>query len=257
MSLADAIVRLQRGNPDRRYAMDPAHLAAIRNYLAMTSRAYDVPYTRRRAEPELTSVLGERHPQFSGLLDDVLHNHDHESLAVALDLHNDVTGEETPPDAHYTGPSSRLDLIHLLAGLHHGIGGQGNVDVPNQFGQQAVDDEAVRSAVRRGVVGGMGRQDAPFGRHLNALITHLRTPRTDQRLMGHGNNLRDLLAGVQDPNDDYNPLRLVPLHDEIDATHETLRGSHPNNEMTALAGTTSNHSVDVLHRAINAMMRGQ
>lgn len=116
--LAQHFARLKR---PIRYAMDPAHAQAIRNYLAIASRAEGVPQRFR----ELTGNLMGRMPPLAIQAHTALtENHDPGSLLALLDQLHDSGVDFGPATAH--PPSAGNALLAILGALHHNIAGYGD-----------------------------------------------------------------------------------------------------------------------------------
>lgn len=137
MSLAETMVRLSRGTPTRRYAMDPAHAAAIRNYLAMATRALG---TRSRHGVALrdmqTHIGGKDLSAFNDLLRMLHTEHDPVGLA-ALDLFSDAADEP-----HAESPVS--DLLQRLRTMSGVLG----TPAVGQFTRPGLSGEPIRNVVR-------------------------------------------------------------------------------------------------------------
>lgn len=218
MSLAETMVRLSRGKPDRRYAMDPAHVEAIRNYLSLMSRGYNVPRIGRAAQPRLGAVLGDKLPLFNELLRGVTQDADPAALAGALDVHAETTGQDIPPDGYYVGNEPHQDLIALLAGMHHGAG-MANVLTDYTHDNLNVGGNRVMDYITR-IPGFFG--------NMNSLIGSLRQGTVRQRRPV----LADQLAGQATAarRAGYHPLATRGLYDVLDRTdrlHQELPFLNP------------------------------
>lgn len=66
--LAEAMVRLSRGMPTRKYAVDPQ----MRNYLALSSRGQGLRRLLTEAAPNLARLLGPLTPQFHGVTEELM-----------------------------------------------------------------------------------------------------------------------------------------------------------------------------------------
>jgi hypothetical protein len=109
-----------------RYAMppqtDPAHAEAMRNFLALHTRAYDLPHLAHQAGEHL------QHPLLQQLLHGILGQHDPAALGMFADAHQDITGYDpnpaiypheghTPEHAHET----LVDHLYALSRVAHGM----------------------------------------------------------------------------------------------------------------------------------------
>lgn len=139
-----------------RYAMDPAHAAAIRNYLALTTRAYDVPGLYQQARPHLPG--GREGELLHHLFSAMIGEHDPDALALFLDAHQDMTGQPTPQTAArpLVSMQPHLDLLSFVAGLHRAASGTGSPTshptifrpVAGRFAPGRLDDPLLRRRVQ-------------------------------------------------------------------------------------------------------------
>jgi hypothetical protein len=104
-----------------RYAMDPNHAAAMRNFLALQSRAYDLTHLAHQAAPHL------QHPLLQQLLHAVLGEDDHQALGPLLDVAQDEAGLHPLPEYHHAAGEPQNALIDHLDLLHHALSGRSGV----------------------------------------------------------------------------------------------------------------------------------
>jgi len=145
------LARYLRTTDRVRYAaLDPAHEAAIRNYLALTTRAYDVPGLYQQARPHLPQ--GRDGELLHRLMQTMLAEHDPHALATFLDAHQDMTGEPSNPidfgAIMHEPEHSREMLPRTLAALHAVLGGSHHLlGVPNavqRFTPERLNDPDMR-----------------------------------------------------------------------------------------------------------------
>lgn len=152
--LAAHLQRLSR--PVRYAAMDPAHAAAIRNYLALTTRGYDVPRLYQQARPHLPG--GREGELLHHLFSAMIGEHDPDALAQFLDAHQDFTGEPMaqPGDAGHLGHPGRR-LLQTLAAIQHTVGDHPGFAFPGRrrpnymhaFSPGRLADPSIHNAVRQ------------------------------------------------------------------------------------------------------------
>ena len=159
-SLANQVQRFGRkAKPVRYAALDPAHEAAIRNYLALATRAHGIPQLHRAATPVLNQQLGPKADLFHQMIQGLLGEHDPAALGIAQDLHEEQTGYprigpehtipyfENPPPVNDGIAEAHLRL--LMAHLHHTLSGRvPGVDVPGMFGDEHMESDPVFDIVR-------------------------------------------------------------------------------------------------------------
>jgi hypothetical protein len=144
--LADAIVRLQRGKPDRRYAMDPAHHQAIQNYLRLMTRGYGMPQTLRQLSPQINQRLGEVDGPLFHRLMGAMFQGDDSAPGATLDLMHDrdiAVPHHTESMTHGEGDGDELsDFLHLLTTAHHHL--TGGLNIPGMFDYGKFHENPVR-----------------------------------------------------------------------------------------------------------------
>lgn len=145
--LAEALVRLNRGKPTRRYALDPLHQQAIQNYLSLLTRGYGMPQLHRQAQPQIGQALGRQAPLFNEILGALFQQHDPAAPGAALDLYRDhagdVPGENDDLYMHGEQGNELPDLLNRLLGAHHGL--SGGLDIPGMFHPEQLRSRPIRS----------------------------------------------------------------------------------------------------------------
>jgi hypothetical protein len=184
-----------------RYALppqtDPAHAEAMRNFLALHTRAYDLPHLAHTAQQG-----GHlQHPLIQSLLRGVLGGHEHDALGPLLDSHMDQGGQSTPMihpqvSTPWSDPGyAAFGLMNHLHALHAVLSGQGR---PDNFGPAPSPAEIHR----RYATGALrGLQIGPTAHPWLAGIEHL-APEEHQHVLRQA-----LLHGGN------NPLLHVPAYD--------------------------------------------
>lgn len=117
--------------PRVRYAVQrtpPEHAEAMRNFLALHTRAFDLPHLLGQAGGRLG------HPLLQSFLQSILGEHDYQSIGPFLDVHQDEGGPRPSPALPFSGTSwaehipedqrAHHTLIDVLAGLHALMTGQ-------------------------------------------------------------------------------------------------------------------------------------
>lgn len=167
-----------------RYALntrDPALMEAIRNYLGINLRAEGLPATLRR-EPELRE-LHRQHPVLDQAFHSLMQYGHPADLMAYLDLFDQHGGPFNPGDQQ--DPFSR-HLRNFATAIHSQ---DRQPDLLAQYNQQAVDNPALRAALRQhGTVRFPGHlwnaqrifydlpPEHPLHRQLEHVLTHLYHP---------------------------------------------------------------------------------
>jgi hypothetical protein len=185
-----------------RYALppqtDPAHAEAMRNFLALHTRAYDLPHLAHTAQQG-----GHlQHPLIQSLLRGVLGGHEHDALGPLLDSHMDQGVQSTPMihpqvSTPWSDPGyAAFGLMNHLHALHAVLSGQGR---PDNFGPAPSPAEIHR----RYATGALrGLSPGPLGHPYYAQLLNRHSGALDpaqvdlmeQAQVTGGNNPRELLV---------------------------------------------------------------
>jgi hypothetical protein len=140
--LAEAMVRLSRGKPTRRYAMDPDALVGLQNYIRLFLRGQDVP----RQHMDAQHVLQPHYDWDRDLHRDQQELFgrypDHATLAKYLDQLNMAGVEEGHPN------HALADMLPILYDLHHQLGRTPQM-IGQRFSPHALNSQPVRELVQR------------------------------------------------------------------------------------------------------------
>lgn len=192
-----------------RYAMDPAHEAAIRNYLALTTRAYDVPGIYQQARPHLPQ--GHEGALLHQLFSSLIGEHDPSALAAFLDAHQDITGQPRREDTRQHDDPHE-ELMRLLAGMHEAVTDQYRYDghpVVPQFATPRLYTPITADALRTGLGSILMGHPHSLNHALYSLLAVL-TPPLRGNLAPGAEDYGRHLANVRNT---YNPLSLVHAQD--------------------------------------------
>lgn len=128
--LAEAMVRLSRGKPTRRYALDPVHQQAIQNYLSLLTRGYGMPQLHRQAQHAIRGMGEVDGPLFNRLMTAMFQG-DESAPGAALDLLREGEHPVTSPQDRQSETDPWSDLIYHLAQSHQDL--SGGLDIPGMF----------------------------------------------------------------------------------------------------------------------------
>jgi hypothetical protein len=140
--LAEAMVRLQRGKPTQRYAMDPEALVGLQNYIRLFLRGQNVP----RQHIDAQQVLQPHYDWDKDLhrdQQDLFGRYpDHAALAKYLDQLNMAGVEE--------GHQHRAlaEMLPILHDLHHRLGQDSGL-IGQRFSPRVLASDPVRELVQR------------------------------------------------------------------------------------------------------------
>lgn len=197
-------IRYTLGTPSR---TPPEHAEAMRNFLALHTRAFDLPHLAHLAQPHL------QHPLLQSLLQSVLGEHDPQSIGPFLDAHHEMTGLPHFPGLGLVGTNDHdfalAGLLDNLAALHHASTGtatpyMGDVPSPAEIH-------------RRYATGALqGLRPGPEGRpYLNPLLREMAEPMTAYDV-NHYHALRELDRMMREPID-IDAMSFVPAYDAAHA----------------------------------------
>ena len=237
---------LARQREPIRYALDPAHEQAIRNYIRLHLRGGDY-------DNALSSLNGAHvpiHAASRGLLDQlapqVLGEHNPESLQVYLDAMQDFGGP--PGNTPFTGSNRPREqwsehglpyLINLLHGIHRGHGLLPNLQrgyTPSRVFQE---------------IGAMYREPTGYGRsladHLRDLPGFLEGIREDDPSLSFHQELGDIRKAQRSLRGAADPRVVSNMYDL-----GTRLGSHPglNHADQTMGSDLQHHSSEFLRRSV-------
>jgi hypothetical protein len=244
MGLADAIVRLQRGKPDRKYAMDPAHEQAIRTYLQMMTGGRNIRGLHKIAQPEINATYQDNPviPQAFQSFVDTGHPVD---LAAYLDMMAEQ-GHTGSAAAYGHGQKAHLQtMLDHLATMNHAVTGVGDQREPLPYVTHGFNPESMGDPEVRRLLQGYLRQPSSrtrrttidtlnsFHAALREFLPHLAGP------VGEG--VQRLREG--------NPLGAIPLH-------HAAWNPEVSERTPALADNTASTTSDIL-MGLGQYMAGQ
>lgn len=190
-----------------RYAMDPAHEQAIRNYLAIASRAMQVPTLLQNRQ--FTHMMGDDARLGGELGSTMLEQHDPASLAALIDLMSD---RGITPYSRHSNTGSLV--LPLLQQLHQNIAGHGQ-------GQAGAHPAVLRGYGDEGL-GNLQLADRT-GREVQHLVPAMYSLLNNRYAQRHLSpqleatrpHIMDLAYGGT-----RHPLSVVGLHDTLGGLHE-------------------------------------
>jgi hypothetical protein len=231
--LAERFSRIHAAAPIRFAALDPAHEQAIRNYLAIASRAQGLRSIHQSAlGQDLPQLLGSHTEHAGNLLDELMQTNHHEPLGILNDLLHDH--DLTP------GVGGSGQLMRLIQQMHaHTLGAEGvHPAVLRGYGDAAVRQPWVSANIRH-VLGSTG---GPLD-HMQFL-------------------LRSLTAGPHDlVSQSWKPIaqQLPELHNAVSpevhasdmiSMHDTVGGMLQQPEMA-----NRSHLLGALHRGTQGALQ--
>lgn len=191
-----------------RYAMDPAHEQAIRNYLAIASRAQELPRVLPQglATPQAARLLGSQQPHAQEAARTMFSENDPTSLMALVDLLHEQGMRGDP----HSSDSLTRTLYHLQQ-LHHNIAGYGQGQagahpaVLRGYGDEALNNRDVRrrvSYIARDPMSAGGYTPLEHVMRLNTLLGQQQNPRH----FTVSSHLNDLMHA-------HDPRAAIKLHD--------------------------------------------
>jgi hypothetical protein len=244
--------------PIRYAALDPAHAAAIRAYLRLAPRSYDLPHLidQANASGGLRRGFGQHYgaglaalrslfdPQYRAAMlseqDEPPHPHDDLAHVMgALDMYQDAGGRTRGDDdsGDHTGYAMGL-LSDLLDGVHHGMYGH---PVTHWYHPDRTTHPLVNQSAAHGT---NNLTSTTLPERLLHLAGALRRVHGSQQAGYPAEAAADRLQA--DPN-------MSHLADAYDLAHQAGRGSG-GDRVRGVAGDVRNHASGALSRALGTMM---
>lgn len=207
---------LKRLDTSVRYALDPAHEQAIRNYLAIASRAQNV--SAMHAAPNTQRILGDAAPLGNELHQTMMQQHDPASLAGLIDLLSDQGA--VPWTGTGTTPNHSL-LLRTLLHMNRMISGYGGRDENNKLLGAGAHPAVLRGYGDEGL-GNLQLADRT-GREVQHLVPAMYSLLNNRYAQRHLSpqleatrpHIMDLAYGGT-----RHPLSVVGLHDTLGGLHE-------------------------------------
>jgi hypothetical protein len=223
--LAEAMVRLSRGRPTRRYNANPHALEAFRHYLALATRSSNLDRMHRAALPALQEHY-QKQPALPEVFSSLLSSDDPGDLMAYLG------GLEDTGYSGGTGINTAVGrFIRSLHHMHTMIHGDQSEAVHSGFhpNNGGYADPDIRQMIQQGMVEGVpslsntGFADGPpiaglLGRMLNS---HTMRSHPKRVILG---NLRDQLTTTG------NPMDTIPAHDILRDTLSNSTTTVPGND---------------------------
>ena len=252
--LASHLTRLHRQAPIR-YALPPQtppeHAEAMRNFLALHTRAYDLPHMAGVAQQG-----GHlQHPLIQELLRGVLGEHDPGALGPLLDVHQDETGMAPYPELSHSSAAAGRDymlsqgqvaqrsLLSTLAALHGAATGSNMGQLPSPA---EIHRRYATRALHGTLLGPLGR---PYVVPLLALLRQIAGHPLEVQHTPAISTLNQMMLGSR-PSDN-NPMPFVPAYDAAHALQE-----HPDAILGREAGRQRSQIAESLRHIIGNIHEG-
>lgn len=246
--LAEAMVRLSRGKPDRKYATPtqtlPDILQGLQNYMRLFLRGHDAPMNHQRGQSVLQPIY-QQHPVLPEMWQAIVGGQAHPGdLAMYLDQLNEHGGI----DDTFGGLGARKHVGDLVGHLHDLMYYLGNPQLSKLRGQQYSPRLLAQQPVLN-AVGGMAYDEFPgangsVGQVLDDIRRGL-SPRNGDTL----NRVHTLLEGI----DRGEPGVLPDVYDfgHLLSQDQTVRPQVRNSGLPLASRTQT-----MIHRGVLPLLEG-